>query len=445
MCGPRRGRSARRPPPGPPPRPPRTSRRPCRARPPAPWPRPWRRSRARPAPSPSPVIATSDATPPSTPAAATLRPLATPSPKLRGRENIEPIAAIISSSSSSSWEGPASGFCGWSASCSSERSSCARACAWFAVGWLPLRDAEEAENGADALACAHAASLPRLAKCKRAASSPRAARLGNALLTVNPGPPARAANGDSGDALRGDLRANAFEGPRKWNSSLGRASTTGSAPRTTATSTPTKRSRSSDLPADWDWRRRLQVQRHQLRAHRRLATESRNQHIPTYCGSSTAAGGGHVGAEAALNDRLKIARKGAYPDTTRSRRRCSFRWRTTTSAGGTCNGGNVGGVFRYMEKNHRRRCSQNYDVHDATTGTYFNYVRRGGRLQDVAPVRPKLDLRIAGTAIEDAADVARTGSTSSVVRRRNSHWLHVHGATRQGAGGASAATPPTSA
>ena len=56
-------------------------------------------------------IATSDATPPSTPAAATLRPLATPSPKLRGRENIEPIAAIISSSSSSSCDGPApSGF-----------------------------------------------------------------------------------------------------------------------------------------------------------------------------------------------------------------------------------------------------------------------------------------------------------------------------------------------
>ena len=86
-----------------------------------------------------------------------------------------------------------------------------------------------------------------------------------------------------------------------------------------------------DLPADWDWRNVNGTN---------YLTESRNQHIPVYCGSCWA-----FGTLSMLNDRLKIARKGAYPDTI-----LAPQVLINCNGGGSCEGGNVGGVFDYMER-----------------------------------------------------------------------------------------------
>ena len=85
----------------------------------------------------------------------------------------------------------------------------------------------------------------------------------------------------------------------------------------------------ADLPADWDWRNVNGTN---------FLTESRNQHIPQYCGSCWA-----FGTLSSLNDRLKIARKAAYPDTI-----LAPQVLINCGGGGSCNGGNVGGVFEYM-------------------------------------------------------------------------------------------------
>ena len=70
-------------------------------------------------------------------------------------------------------------------------------------------------------------------------------------------------------------------------------------------------------------------------------TESRNQHIPQYCGSCWA-----FGTLSSLNDRLKIAKKGKAPETI-----LAPQVLINCGGGGSCDGGNVGGVFDYMSKN----------------------------------------------------------------------------------------------
>jgi len=87
----------------------------------------------------------------------------------------------------------------------------------------------------------------------------------------------------------------------------------------------------SDLPADWDWRNINGTN---------FLTESRNQHIPQYCGACWA-----FGTLSSFNDRIKIARKGAFPETI-----LAPQVLINCGGGGSCNGGNVGGVFEYMER-----------------------------------------------------------------------------------------------
>ena len=135
--------------------------------------------------------------------------------------------------------------------------------------------------------------------------------------------------------------APAFEGPRKWNSSPELQSE-----RLDGHVHAHQTLKVADLPADWDWRDINGTN---------FLTESRNQHIPTYCGSCWA-----FGTLSSLNDRLKIARKGAYPDTI-----LAPQVLINCNGGGTCNGGNVGGVFSYMEKHGLPdETCQNYEATD---------------------------------------------------------------------------------
>ena len=101
-----------------------------------------------------------------------------------------------------------------------------------------------------------------------------------------------------------------------------------------------------DIPADWDWRNVNGTN---------FLTESRNQHIPKYCGACWA-----FGTLSMMNDRLKIARKAAYPDTI-----LAPQVLINCGGGGSCEGGNVGGVFDYMEENGLPdETCQNYEATD---------------------------------------------------------------------------------
>ena len=101
-----------------------------------------------------------------------------------------------------------------------------------------------------------------------------------------------------------------------------------------------------DLPAGHDWRNVNGTN---------FLTESRNQHIPQYCGSCWA-----FGTLSSLNDRLKIAKKGGFPEVI-----LAPQVLINCGGGGSCEGGNVGGVFEYMEQNGLPdETCQNYEATD---------------------------------------------------------------------------------
>jgi cathepsin X len=84
----------------------------------------------------------------------------------------------------------------------------------------------------------------------------------------------------------------------------------------------------SDIPTEFTWANVNGTN---------FLTFSRNQHIPVYCGSCWA-----HGTTSALGDRLNILRKNAWPQIN-----LSPQVLINCNAGGTCNGGNPGGVYRY--------------------------------------------------------------------------------------------------
>ncbi len=89
----------------------------------------------------------------------------------------------------------------------------------------------------------------------------------------------------------------------------------------------------SEIPSSWDWR---SVDGHNF------VTRDLNQHIPQYCGSCWA----HA-AVSALADRIKILRKGAFPDYSPS---VQYILNCGLSVAGSCRGGSHVAVYSFAHK-----------------------------------------------------------------------------------------------
>ena len=87
-----------------------------------------------------------------------------------------------------------------------------------------------------------------------------------------------------------------------------------------------------DLPENFDWRNIKGVN---------YLSWTKNQHIPTYCGSCWA-----QGTTSSIADRINIARNRTFPDIALSPQVI-----INCQAGGSCNGGNPGGVYSFAKSN----------------------------------------------------------------------------------------------
>jgi len=87
-----------------------------------------------------------------------------------------------------------------------------------------------------------------------------------------------------------------------------------------------------DVPTNWDWRS-VNGQN--------LVTKDLNQHIPQYCGSCWA-----HGSMSSLADRIKILRKGAWPDYNLA---IQFILNCGQDTAGSCDGGSADGAFAFVQ------------------------------------------------------------------------------------------------
>eukprot|EP00898_Chlorokybus_atmophyticus_P007205 jgi/Chlat1/7486/Chrsp60S06999 len=117
------------------------------------------------------------------------------------------------------------------------------------------------------------------------------------------------------------------------------------------------------LPRDWFWGNVSGVN---------YLTETRNQHIPQYCGSCWA-----MATTSALSDRIKILRKAAWPDVV-----LSPQVLINCRGGGSCHGGNPLGVYEYMRsRGLPDETCQNYEAVDGECRPY-------GVCENCAPGEP---------------------------------------------------------
>ena len=94
--------------------------------------------------------------------------------------------------------------------------------------------------------------------------------------------------------------------------------------------------KASDIPKSWDWRNASI----DGMAARNWVTKSINQHIPQYCGSCWA-----MGSTSALADRIRIKRKGAWPDVELSSQTIVY------CCSNGCDGGFAASVYKYGHDN----------------------------------------------------------------------------------------------
>jgi len=105
----------------------------------------------------------------------------------------------------------------------------------------------------------------------------------------------------------------------------------------------------TDLPSEWFWGNVTGIN---------YLTETRNQHIPQYCGSCWA-----MGTTSALSDRLKIANYGAAEPAPI----LSPQVLINCGGGGSCEGGMPTEVYQYIKKNGiPDETCQNYEAVDGT-------------------------------------------------------------------------------
>jgi cathepsin X len=88
------------------------------------------------------------------------------------------------------------------------------------------------------------------------------------------------------------------------------------------------------IPTNWDWRS-VNGQN--------LVTKDLNQHIPQYCGSCWA-----HGSMSSLADRIKILRKGAWPDYNLA---IQYILNCGQDTAGSCDGGSAEGAFSFVQTN----------------------------------------------------------------------------------------------
>lgn len=145
--------------------------------------------------------------------------------------------------------------------------------------------------------------------------------------------------------------------------------------------------RVSDLPASFFWGNVNGTN---------FLTETRNQHIPTYCGACWA-----FGTLSSLSDRIKIMNKAAYPEVI-----LAPQVLINCGGGGDCDGGDVGGVFDYLQK---------YGIPDETCQNYE--ATNDFQKECTNPAEPSLGV------CETCAPNHKTGSTCSPIATFNKWTL----------------------